>query len=391
MAIQLGLGYAPYLLDTLQHVAGNAYPGYKITPTGFLKSSLENEPSLRLPEIEKNRLRLSTTSGNIKSIQLSYKQRIPTGSTSTSMDCNNNLIPVFTEMSLDVSGYRQYSIYIADDTIARYPDQYKDSVYSGGSPTDLMMAHVDEIYHCINAIVGDINIDLLHKILIGKNVFSGNTGNNTPTTLNFNKNGQTFDFTEGITGLISEAQFNEMYSQDKPLIFVGAGKFNAFNNAVLRAVGPNAAGYNAAAMNNAYKWYYDLSWESVFGTDTLGVFQAGAYGFVDLQRYIGFRAFGKSGDLYQTFQMTLPVGNPNVEDGTVNLMTFDCRLIKITCPTTINNSYGQTVSVQDGWQLIIGKNYGLYQLPSNSYQSTDRLSGNNGSLLYKATNDCVSC
>jgi len=391
MAIQLGLGYAPYLLDTLQHVAGNAYPGFKITPTGFLKSALENEPSLMLPEIEKNRLRLSTTSGNIKSIQLAYKPRITPDQTSSSQDCTNNLIPVFNEMSLDVSGYRQFSFYISNDTVARYPDEYAKSMAMGGAPTDLMMANVQEVMHVINGIVGAIDRDLIGKIAFGKNVANGNSGNNTPTTLNFNKNGFTFDFSQGITGLIDQAMQNEMYSEANPLIFVGAGKFNAYQQAVLRAIGQNGAGYNAAALNSAYKWYYDLYWESAFGTDTIGVFQPGAYGFVDLQKYIGFTAFGGKDSLYQTFQITLPVGDPNTEDGTVDLMTFDARLIKITCPTTIANGYGQTVSVQDGWQLIIGKNYGLYQLPTTAVQSTDRLYGNNGSLLYKATNDCVSC
>lgn len=389
MSLQLGQGYAPYLLSTLAEVAGSSAPEYKITPTGFLKACIENDPGLDLPEIEANKLSVSTEAGNIRSIQIAYGQRITPDQVQSSRDCTNNLIPTYREMAIDVSGYKQFGFAITNDTIQRYPKEYANSVAIGKAPTPFMLAFVKQIYRVANGLLGAIDTDLIGKVLMGKNITNGNSGNNTPTTLNFNKNGQTFDFTEGITGLLDQVQKNEMFVEDQELIFVGAGKFNAFQNSVLRAVGPNAAGYNAAAMNGLYKWYRDLYWESVLGTDTIGVFQPGTFGFVDLQRYIG--AFAENLGVYETFSMPIPIGNGVNSDGTANIMDFDCRLVKITCPTSIQNGYGQTVTVQDGWVLYMGKNYGLFQLPADAYQPNDRLFGNNGSLLYKATNDCVSC
>ena len=70
----LGIGYAPYLLQHLKVLAADNNPSTKVTPTGFLRLLLENNPSLNLPEYEK--LKLSNQQGNIRTVQLSYLRRI---------------------------------------------------------------------------------------------------------------------------------------------------------------------------------------------------------------------------------------------------------------------------------------------------------------------------
>ena len=40
-----------------------------------------------------------------------------------------------------------------------------------------------------------------------------------------------------------------------------------------------------------------------------------------------------------------------------------------------------------GWKLIVSKNYGLFNAPSDQFATGDRLAGVTGTFLYKATTD----
>jgi len=64
----------------------------------------------------------------------------------------------------------------------------------------------------------------------------------------------------------------------------------------------------------------------------------------------------------------------------------------IDCPTELVEAYtGEPVTAERGWALYISKQMGVFQIPGDAYQTTDRLYGVNGSLLYTISNDCAEC
>ena len=376
----MSFGFAPYLLQHLKVVAAENNPATKVTPTGFLKMLLENNPSLQLPEYEK--LRLSNQQGHIKNVQLKYLRRINPSNIDTTDDCVNDHIPVYAETSLTAPKFAKYSFFISDDTIARYEDEASRTVALGQPATEFMNEQLEMLMTVVQGMVGKIDTELLKAVTFGKNVSSGNSGN-TATPLNILKDATQFDLTTGIGQLLSQCQENEFTGT--PLI-VGGGKFNAFAN-YLQQLGPALNGTNQAEAFRQIKYYYD-QWSQASQTngwdvDNIGVFSKGSIGFVDLDKYIGFRSGTKGISTF--FRIPLPVV-PAQNDGTADLMTFDAQLRYLDCPTDISDGYGDTVTVSRGWQLIISKNYGLFQIPGDAYQSGDRLYGNNGAMLFNITN-----
>ena len=372
----MALGYAPYLLQHLKAVAADNAPETKVTPTGFLKLLLENNPLLQIPDFEK--LRLSNGEGNIRQVQLKYLQRALTSQTSTSDDCDNDLIPAYAETTLTAVTFRKISFFITDQDIALYEEQAAQTVAQGLPPTPFMQEHLTTLMSLVNGLVGAINKDLISRVVFGKNI---TTGSNAATDINIPQDATVHNLSYGIGKLLADAQDNEFAGM--PLL-AGGGLFNTFMN----EKGFTTAGFtgidNGRALSQL-KWYYDNYTQAAsgaWGANKIGMFSKGSVGFVDLQKYIGFRAGTKGISTF--FQISLPV-MPSQNDGTADLMTFDAQLRYIDCPTEISTGYS-TVTVNRGWQLIISKNYDLFQLPSDAYQSGDVLSGNNGALLYNVTN-----
>ncbi len=373
----LGIGYAPYLLQHLQVLAADNNPSTKVTPTGFLRMLLENNPSLNLPEYEK--LKLSNQQGNIRNVQLSYLRRITPDQIDTADDCDNDYIPVYSEMTLSTVAFRKFGFYISDDTIARYMEEASQTVALGQPATPFMQEHLDTLMTVVNGMVGAINQDVLGMVNFGTNVV---TGSATPTTVNINTDATVNDLSNGVTRILTDALENEVFGD---LLIAGNGLFNAVQ--VQRSFsGLSMAGIDAAKIGG-YKWYYDPYTASKWAANQIGAFSKGTIGFVDIDKYIGFRSGTKGISTF--FRIPLPVAATQ-NDGTVDLMTFDAQLRYIDCPTQIYSGYGggnDLVTVNRGWQLIISKNFGLFQLPADAYQSSDRLYGNNGALAYAITNN----
>jgi hypothetical protein len=378
-AANLGPNYAPFLLQHLKSLIGINAPETKITPTGFTKMLLENTPKLQVKPSEV--LRLNESDGHIKQIRLSYLKRITPDLIQTDDDCENDLIPVYNDMVLEAPHFAKYSFWISDDTIARYMADASRTVAQGQPATPLMQEHLTTLMTVVNGIVGKIDQTLLEDVTWGVNQV---TGVNAATTININKNATVNDLETGFAKLLSDAAENEIAGD---LLMAGSGLFNNF---MLQKPfsGMNQAGVNQSAATG-YKWYFDVYAKSAstFGTNQVGVFAPGTIGFVDLQKYIAFRSGQKGTSFF--FQIPLPVATGQ-GDGTAEMMIFDAQLKYIDCPTTLYNGYSN-VTVNRGWQLIISKNYGLFQQPTDGYTSGDRLTGNNGALRYTFTNTCDDC
>lgn len=378
-AANLGANFAPFLLQHLKQLIGANAPETKISPTGFTKMLLENEPKLQVKPSEV--LRLNEADGHIKQIRLSYLRRITPDDVSTTDDCENDLIPVYNDMVLEAPHFAKFSFWLSDDTIARYMSEASRTVSVGQPASQLMMEQITTLMTVVNGIVGKIDQTLLGDVTWGINQV---TGLNTATTININKNATVMDLETGFAKLLSDAAENEISGD---LLIAGSGLFNNF---MLQKPfsGINQAGINQAAATG-YKWYFDVYAKNAatFGTNQVGVFAPGTIGFVDLQKYIAFRS-GLKGTSY-FFQIPLPVA-VGQGDGTTQMMIFDAQLKYIDCPTVIYNGYSN-IEVNRGWQLILSKNYGLFQQPTDGYTAADRLTGNNGALRYTFTNTCDSC
>jgi hypothetical protein len=376
-APNLGPNYAPFLLTHLKQVIGNNAPETKISPTGFLKLAIENSPSLRMPAHEK--LRLNDASGHIKQVRLSYLKRITPGMISSTDNCDNDFVPVYNDIILEAPHFSKFSFYIADSEIAQYMNDASRTVAIGQPATPFMQEHLTALMTTVNGIVGAMDTNLLGDVTWGVNQ---TTGNNAAKTININKNATVNDLTTGFAELLNDVDENEISGT---ILMAGSGLFNNFQRQRAFA-GMAQNGVNEAAAGG-YNWYFDVYARTAWGTNQVGVFAPGTIGLVDLQKYVGFRSGYKGTSFF--FQIQLPV-QPAQNDGTADMMTFDAQLKYIDCPTEIYNGY-ETVTVNRGWQLIISKNYGLFQQPTDTYTASDRLTGNNGALRYTFTNECSDC
>jgi hypothetical protein len=82
--------------------------------------------------------------------------------------------------------------------------------------------------------------------------------------------------------------------------------------------------------------------------------------------------------------MAVPLNLPGA-DGMLGMLNIDFQLKEIDCPQETTVGYEET-TLGAGYSLIMSKRFALWQVPSDAYLSTDRLTGNNGSLRYTATN-----
>jgi hypothetical protein len=369
----MALGYCPAILMHMKYVIGENAPEHKITPSGFLKAALEKGARA---ETVQDGLSLSNTAGHIKDLKLKYYNRTVPGQMSTSDNCDVDLVPAYAETTIDTTSIVKFGMHFNDSTIARYCDEASKSVQVGTAPTPFMQEHLAGLMAAMNGFVNKIDQVMLGQVVWGKNAV---TAANTSTTVNFNDDATINLFSEGFTKLLNDYAYNE--GQGTPVV-VGGGLINA---AMIQAKIPSLTQYsplNNAAAANAFDYYHDINTQTVFGSNQFGVFMPGTFGMVELDRYRGFRA--KQLGTSWFWNMAVPMNMPGA-DGLLQMLNIDFQLKAIDCPTEATVGY-ETVTLDAGYELIMSKRFALWQVPSDAYQTTDRLTANNGSLRYTATN-----
>lgn len=381
------LGIAPYLL---QHVAVGIKendPATKITPTGFLKLVLDNTPDMGIPDHE--RLRLNTASGLYSNVKLWYYVRANPSVVSDTLDCVSGDLNDRATFDLAAPHVASRTIQFSNSDLAQYTEDAIATVKLGKAPSPFMEEVFKQIMIQCNAIAGRINQDLIGDVVFGTNV---NTTSNDSTIINITKDATTFDLTQGIPALVTDALLNEFNGD---LLIAGAGKMLAYEQFKHKA-SPMLNGINIAEIGG-YQFYKDFyapsTWASgtalPSGTgytpeaaDTVGVFAPGTVGFIDLNTLVGFRE--QNLGVFQAFQIPLPV---NTDEGKSTIMMFDVRMRFNNCPSDITDAaYGGIRTIGEGWSIQISKQYGLFQTPASLYAAGDRLSGSNGALRYVLTN-----
>lgn len=371
-------GFCPYILGQLRDIAQCNTPSVKVTPAGYLQMLLENKPSMQL-------LQLDAGNGHIRDLRYKYKKRIVPSQTSTEDSCAVNYIPAWLEAQLATTNFRQISHFIDDETMARYCEDASRPRNIGDPGTPIMEEVLRDIINAANGLVGGIDGDLLtlQAVKFGTNVV---TGSNAAQSVNIPKDATQYDLSSGITKILADAQENEFCGQ---INIVGSGIMNNF--AIQQLVSCcNAAGVDMSRFSG-FRWYHDLYAKAAWGTNQVGVFSEGSVGLIDIVRYRGFRA-GQKGTSY-FFTLPLPIECPNCNGG-YDALVLDAQLKYFDCPQDIETDCDGTVPINRGWQLILSKTFGLFNIPTDAYQNeaiygdcgTDRLSGNNGTLRYTVTN-----
>jgi hypothetical protein len=380
----MALGFAPALLTHLQGLMQANYSGIKITPSGFLKAAIEHNPTLRVASVDGQGLtgpgmKISTGRGHIKNVTVKYLPRITPSQVVTEDNCENDIGFQYTESTIAAPSFAKLGFQLEWGFVEAYEEAASNPANIGVPSTGVLKELEDQLMHCVNGLINKIDQDLLAQVAFGTNVV---TGDALPKNININKDGSVFDLSDGVTEIISDAQENEFVGD---LILVGNGLFNKYEIARgAGAIGLNGAGLNRGSQGG-YSWYFDINSASVLGANRVAAFAKGAFGFVDIDRYVAWKSgpFGNS----HFAQILLPVESGG---GNVITMPFNLQIIEKDCPAEAYDGY-QTRDMGRGYTVLLSKAYGLWQAPTNAFQASDRLTGNNGSLNYLITNDCDPC
>jgi hypothetical protein len=371
-------GFVAGLMLTSKQVFQGANPSEKITPPGYLKYLLSNGN----PNIISNGI--SDGSGHVRNVVIKYRPRTIPGLSHTEDDCSVQASPVYKEMSLPPLMFRKYGVFIDYETIAKYEQEASATVRVGrpAPPQGILMEIYNAVVESANGLFADINNDLLaiQVAAFGKNQ---TTGSNAAKTVNFPLSTATNPLTQGLTMLATDVMANEI----KPLNYtiVGDGMINAAYTQ-MRYNTQNTTQQNYPS--TFPQFFYDPYTAAKWGANQFGVFEKDAVQLVNVTKFNGF----VGGDKMSTFLFTmeLPVVD-SVGDTTLQSFRFDAQLRHVDCPTEMEigtgaGGYPALQSVGRGWILDLMANYTQVNIAADAYLTADRLTGNNGTLRYVATN-----
>lgn len=356
------------------------YAGVKITPAGFTKLLIENNPNLRVSSVNGesiNGMKLSTGGGHIREVRVKTLPRITPKQVKSEDNCDNDVGFQYSESNINAPLFSKLGFQLEWGFVERYQKE-ASAIRSTGNPnTPVLNELLEQLMHCVNGIIGDMDSKLLASIAFGTNVV---TGDALPKTININKQGNVLDLSDGLVEMLSDAQENEFVGD---MLLTGSGLFNKFTIAKPH-VSSNQAGVDISGYAG-YKWYNDLYAGSELGPNAVAAFAKGTVGLVDIDRYIAWKA-GKFGNSHFA-QIMLPVESG---EGVKVMMPFNLQIIEKDCPAEAFDGY-ETRNMGRGWTVLISKAYGLWQSPTHQYQVTDRMAGSNGALNYVIANDCDPC
>ena len=355
-----GTGFAQALIKNLGLIAKENDPQLKLTPTGFLKLLLENNATTEINNIEALR------KGQTRTIKLRYLQRGLESEVTDVDDCETPLGVTWKESEVTRSLYSKIGIFIEDDEFRQYEEEAIQTLALGeNQQAPLMRGFYEVLLTKLIGLIGKIDSNLIsaQSALWGKNAAYGLS--NSAQTLYL---GKTADFNNGYVKLIEDALINEV---NESLLICGNSLLTRYDIYQKLKNGNDQNGIGALPLNA----YYDPRTISLWGQNHFGAFAKGCVGFVDWNRYVGAYAGEKGKSVF----FTLPV--PAELDGSLTTLVFDCQLFYNDCPEY--DGEGKLVRGR-GWNLIVGKHYGLWNLPSDAFQSSDVLNGVTGAFHYIA-------
>lgn len=369
-------GFARDLILTAEQIFNGSNPETKITSPGFLRMLVD----LPKPNIISTSMR--NTQGHVRDIKLKWRPRSRPGSSQDEYTCDADDIRLYNEAYITASMFKQKAIIFDFEILSKFEDEATALRNAPGIPGRLG-GFMNEVWASIagemNALIADIDIDLLAKMDLNWGVNATNNVN-TGLTINFDNDGTVNDLTQGMTGVIASAQINEVDINNT--VIVGSGLINNYHiqNHLRKAIGANQSGLNTSLLGMP-QFYNDYYAASAWGANEFGVFDKNAIKFLDLNINQGFRALDMGTSIF--FNMPFPITD---SEGNTFSMNFDVQVKFIDCPTTIDNGYGDPIPVGPGMVVYIRKSYDLFVEPGGMYSFGDRVFQNNGTLKFTATN-----
>lgn len=360
------IGIVQALLVNISLIAGINDPQLKVTPVGFLKMLLENNATTNIKNLA------DLQSGQDRQIKVRYMQRGTESEVSDVDDCETPITAEWKETTLEHTLFSKIGIFISDEEMRKYEAEATATLAAGTPSAPMMRGLYETLVTKINGLIQKIDSNLVSA---QASKFGGNaayvtgTGGN-PTSAQSIKLGKTAELNDGYVKLLVDAQANEVSDN---LLVCGNGLINAFDAYNKLKLGTDANGIGALG----FQTYNDPKTAALWGANHFGVFAKGSIGFVDWNKNVGAYAGMKGGSYFFTLPVPVQLAN-----GELSALTFDCQLKYEDCP--IFNGSGEKIADR-GWKLIVSKSYGLFNLPSDAYASSDVLSGVNGSFHYVAT------
>jgi len=375
----MALGFLPNFLQRMSVVADPNYSGKKISQHGLVKALVENNPSLQITKGSGgetiNPLKLNTLAGNIREVVLKYLPRIVDSQVEELDDCDNNQIFHYKETSVTTPRFAKFSFFLDWQFLEKYEADAATQMSLGTPAYGAVKELEEQLMHAANALVSKMDKQLLADITWGKNKTTGLT---TAKTININDDSTVFNVDEGFSELLYDVAENEFYGTP---IIVGSGLMSKFMIAKNQgALGLAQNGQNLSAYSG-FQYYHDTNAATAWAANQVGVFAPGTIGLVDIDRYIAWKTGSFGTSHFATIMLPVESGV-----GAPQMMTFNIQIKEIYCPTEVYNCYGTTTSDR-GYQVILTKRYGIFQIPTDTYQTTAVLTGVNGALRFAITND----
>jgi hypothetical protein len=366
-------GMARDLLLYGENIVQNNYPGRKVTPPGFYLMARD----LTAVEYLNNGFgTFDNGTGHVTDVKYRYVPRGIQSDSRTVKSCDPQASPTFIEATMPSPLYREVSVHYDWDYVRKF-EKEASALRNGGNVSVGVMEFVWNMLQTkVNSLVTGIERDLLaaQAVAFGTNAVSGV---NTARTVNFPLNTTNNPLNQGIPMLWDDLIQNE--AQLSEVSMVGSGLFHNFIMQQ-KAKGIDQSGVNTPAYELP-KFYYSQYAATDWGANHVGAFEKGGMGLIDINKYVGSFSGQMANSYFGVFPM--PVVDP--VNKTVMTILFDIQVREFDCATTITTAYG-SYTIGPGVQVILSKNYGLFNMPSNMYVSGDRLSGVNGSWRYVATN-----
>ena len=374
----MGKGLASALLIASREAFRGASPVNKVTAPGFLQYCLDNNKP-NIISIGKD-----DGSGYIRDIKIRYRTRGTPGQSVTTDDCSIQVKPAYKEYVVPSTTYRALGLAFDDEEIAKFEKDAMAQV-SVGNPqmTGVMKDVYEGIIEKANGLFADVNNDLLtyQAVNFGKNMV---TGAATAKSVNFEKDGTQNTLNAGMTGVMADALSNELRINDACI--VGSG---LITNYYLQqaAKGNNSAGVNTNQLALP-KFYFDQYAASKWGANQFGLFEKDAVQFVNVCRFRGAKSGLRGSDFFMTLRLPLV---DSLGQGILSGFEFDVQLSYRTCPSneqigTYDADTNPPIPMGRGWNIILSCAYQTVNIPSDSYETTDLLSGVNGTFRYTAAN-----
>lgn len=375
-------GYCEALLLHLESIAGQNYPGQKVTVPGFLNMLLTSpdRPSV---------LNDANSGGHYRTARVKYMPRTTVSQVSTTDTCAVDVIPAYKEVDVTVDNIVQTGVWITDDTIRQYCEDASRTVAIGQPATQLMREHLSSVLHAMNGLYQ--KIENVTTTTMASNFGKHKaTGTATAVTVNIEQDASINDLGTGLTKLLMDAEANEFCGNP---VIVGAlgGLMHAFATQYkYRGLAP-ADGFDPLGMANAmgFTFYGSGQTGSTWGAQHIGMFSPGSVHLIERLDNVGAFAGQRGASFFTT------ITDPRVQCWTPNglgNMQFDLQVKYIDCPedlgSNITNGYiaESGITGARGTLLLIKKRYGIFTVPTNSYDGADVLQGSNGTLRYAITN-----